>query len=124
MNGLPLEPGCKILFVGSEKGVTAGGAIGADGRYNLVYDRGPGLPVGDYKVQFSAPYLAPVAQTPKSYESYAEVKAEAKAAMAAVKSKKVDDDGPFPAKYGSTQTSKLTVKVVGGPNEANFDLVP
>lgn len=123
LNGVPVARGCKILFVGAEKGVTAGGIIGDDGHFDLVYERGAGLPVGEYMVQLSAPYEVPSAGTPKSYGSYTEVQEEAKAAMSALKGQKLADDGPFPAKYGSTQTSKLRANVVDGKNEVNFDLV-
>ncbi len=125
VKGVPLKSGCQILFMGAEKGTIAAGTIGADGRYTLVYERGPGLPIGDYKVQFSPPFTAPGSGSPEPYDRK-KVQEEAKAAMARNKdgTRKKVDDGPFPAKYSSTQTSKLKVTVVEGNNKADFDLVP
>ncbi len=112
--GQPIKEGCQILFT-SDKGYTASAVIEADGKYTLKYDGDPnGLPVGEYLVQLSAPFV------PDSTELVDPTK------MGQVSDKGIKKDGvmnsPFPVKYSSTGTSGLKFNVAKGENTADFDL--
>lgn len=112
----------------SEKGKTylATGAVKADGKYELAYADGKGLPTVTYMVQ-----IVPPAEEPASGKSAAAGKSAVvdpknipvgKDEVAKNTSGRKDVKLPFPAKYSSYNTSKLTFDVKAGSNTADFKL--
>ena len=112
MDGQPLRPGCQVLFM-SDKGHTAAGVIGEGGKYKLVYPHGD-VPAVEYRVQLTPPISAAVPSEDPL-----------KMAGNMTLSKKGGDsksDLPFPPRYTSTSTSKMSFTVKQGENKADFAL--
>lgn len=114
IDGAPLKSGCQVVFT-SDKGYTATGVIADGGKYTLNYPFGD-IPAVEYGVQLSAPVAAPAAASqPVDPTKMAET-------MKLSKKSAGGSDLPFPPKYASTTSSKMTFKVQGGENKADFAL--
>jgi len=108
----PVPAGCQVLFM-SEKGYTATGIVGEGGNYKLTYAQGD-VPAVEYQVQLTPPATAPVASVDPG-----------KMAANMKLSKKGPDgktDLPFPVRFTSTSSSKMSFTVKEGENKADFAL--
>ncbi len=121
--GKSVPTGSTVMFQ-SKEGETylALGAVKADGKYELAYEGGKELPAITYVVQ-----ITPPAGEAGADKSKAPDPKDPKTAMSGVDVKKLmagdkDAKTPFPKKYYSFSTSKLTFEVKGGPNTADFKL--
>lgn len=107
----PLQAGCQVLFM-SEKGYTATGTIGEGGNYTLTYPHGD-IPAVEYLVQLTAPTTT---ATPN-------VDPLKMAGNIKLSKKGVEGgDQPFPSRYSSTTSSKMSFTVKEGDNKADFAL--
>lgn len=97
----------------STAGYTASGVIGDAGDYTLSYAHG-GIPAVEYLVQLTAP-ISTSAQEADPSKMAGSMKLTKKA-------KGEGSDGPFPSRYGSTSTSKMSFTVKDGENKADFAL--
>lgn len=123
----PLEAECQILFVGVEKGYLASGVIGEEGTYTLTYAGGPGLPTGEYQVQFSAPVPAAIPTSSDTGPVDPQDMADRMKKPLIVNGKpaaSAEADMYFPSRYASTGSSGLKVKVEEGENVHDFELKP
>ncbi|MFH1918528.1 MAG: carboxypeptidase-like regulatory domain-containing protein [Planctomycetota bacterium] len=118
LDGQPLQQGCQVLFMAEKGGYTATGVVGDDGRYTLIYGGGKGLPVGDYKVQVSAPVAVDSSGADTTVDP-AKMASQMKLEPGA---HEPEDTGPVPLKYRSTDTSTLRFKVEANQNTADFKL--
>ena len=109
----PLESGCQVIFISTKEGYTASGVVDDAGAYKLIYNGGAGMPAVEYQVQLTAP----INTTPQDMNP-----SKMGANMTLGKKTKTEDAGPFPSKYGSTTTSKLSYTVKEGNNTADFPL--
>ena len=115
-NAQALPAGCTIVFVHEEKAIPASTAIAADGSYTLLMNGKPEIPVGTYKISVSPPAKdAAAAADPSNPEAY-------KAVMMGKKAAPGEQKGPFPQKYLSAETSKLTFTVKEGSNTYDLDM--
>jgi hypothetical protein len=112
VDGKPLVAGCQVLFM-SDKGYTATGTVGDGGTYKLTYPHGD-VPAVEYKVQLTAPATT---ATPNvdPLKMAGNIKLSKKGADG-------DKDGPFPSRYSSTSSSKMSFTVKQGENKADFAL--
>jgi len=115
LDGQPLQKGCQIIFMSATGGYTAAGVIEDAGAYKLIYSDSRGLPAVEYQVQFTAPISTPASSTPPDPTKMAET-------MKLGAKMKGADEGPFPTKYASVNTSKLFFVVKDGQNTADFAL--
>jgi hypothetical protein len=116
IDGQPLAKGCQVYFQADKGGYTAAGVVGDDGQYTVAYAGGSGLPTGDYRVQLSPPLVvdaAPATVDPTQMAGRMKI---------SPKMKSSEEDGPFPAKYRSMETSGMKFRVEANQNTANFDL--
>ena len=112
VDGKPLQKGCQVMFIAAA-GHTASGVIDEAGKYNLIYTDGD-VPAVEYQVQLTAPISVTTQDADPS-----------KMAQNMTLSKKsggASNEAPFPPKYGSTATSKMSFTVKEGPNTADFAL--
>ena len=119
-NAQALPAGCTIVFVHEEKAIPASTAIAADGSYTLLMNGKPEIPVGTYKISVSPPAKdAAAAADPSNPEAYKAVMMGKgpKGQGAAAEGKP-----PFPQKYQSAETSKLTFTVKEGSNTYDLDM--
>jgi hypothetical protein len=114
LDGQPLQKGCQIIFMSATGGYTAAGVIEDAGAYKLSYSDERGLPAVEYQIQFTAP-ISPPASAPSDPTKMAET-------MKLGTKMKGTDEGPFPTKYASVNTSKLFFTVKEGQNTADFAL--
>lgn len=121
-DGNPIPSGSTVMFQSKEGNTyVATGTVKEAGKYELVYEGEKRLPAVTYLVQISpppggAPSDKPVVVDPKDVKAFA-----------AADVKKMAEEGknakyPFPAKYHSTNTSKLTFDVKEGSSTADFKL--
>ena len=115
LDGQPLKSGCQVIFISTKGGHTAAGVVGGKGAYTLVYKDKKGLPAVEYQVQLTAPVVVASTQSVDPTKMAEKMKLSSK-------SQGEDGDSPFPLKYGSTTTSKLTHTVKAGPNTADLKL--
>ena len=122
-DGKTIPAGSTVMFQ-SKEGNTyiATGAVKEDGKYELVYEGGKSLPAITYLVQISPPpggASVPAGLIPAD--------PKASSTITPADMKKVTEDAknaklPFPAKYHSINTSKLTFDVKKDSNTADFSL--
>jgi len=117
LDGQPLQSGCQVIFMSTKGGFTAAGVVGKQGAYSLNYSDNSGLPAAEYEVQLTAPVVVAAADSGPTDPTKMAEKMKLNRKTTAT-----PGDGPFPAKYGSTSTSKLTYTVKAGPNTADFNL--
>lgn len=122
-DGNPVPPESTVMFqskVGTM--LVATGTIKEGGKYELAYNGEKDVPAVSYLVQISPPPQqgagpsTPVAADPKAAKAF--TAADVKKFAADAKNTKF----PFPAKYHSVNTSKLTFDVKDGSNTADFKL--
>jgi hypothetical protein len=108
----PLPSGCQVLFM-SDKGYTATGTVAEGGHYTLNYVHGD-MPAVEYLVQLTPPATS---ATPNvdPLKMAGNIKLSKKGKEGA-------DDLPFPQRYTSTSSSKMSYKVKEGENKADFAL--
>lgn len=114
-DGNPVPPGSTVMFQ-SKEGNTyiASGTVKEGGKYELVYQGEKSLPAITYVVQISPPL-------PSTEPVVLDATAVKVITPADVKQKTEEAKNakfPFPAKYHSINTSKLTFDVKGGSNTA------
>jgi hypothetical protein len=115
--GEPVPEGSAVLFQSVEAPTfVATGLVESEGKYQLKYAGKRQLP---YKVQVMPPQTA---QPQAPVDPDAEQLTPEAMVEAAEKAKAEGPPAPFPEKYFSIQTSKLTFAVEGGPNVADFEL--
>jgi hypothetical protein len=112
IDGKPLQAGCQVLFM-SDKGITATGTLDEQGNYKLVYAHGD-VPAVDYLVQLTAP-----AATAVPNQDPLKMAGNVKLSKKGSEGKR---DLPFPPRFSSTQSSKMSFTVKAGENKANFEL--
>ena len=112
IDGSPLKSGCQVVFV-SDKGYMASGPVGEGGTYKLSYPHG-GIPAVEYKVQLSAPAVSAPAQPVDPTKMAESLKLSKKSGGA--------NEAPFPPKYLSASSSKMSFTVKDGENKADFAL--
>ena len=112
VDGKPLQKGCQVMFIAAA-GHTASGVIDEAGKYNLIYTDGE-VPAVEYQVQLTAPISTATQNVDPA--------AMAQKMTLSKKSVGAANDAPFPSKYGSTSTSKMSFTVKQGPNTADFAL--
>jgi len=113
IDGKPLKSGCQVVFM-ADVGYTASGVVDETGKYELIYARGEGIPAVEYKVQLAAPVsIGPQEMDPSKMAEQMKLSKKGKTA---------DSDGPFPTKYASASSSKMTFTVKEGENKADFAL--
>lgn len=113
MDGKPLQSGCQVIFMSSQGGYTASGVIGEGGNYSLTYAHGE-IPAVEYLVQLTAPVSTTTQEQDPSKM--------AGAMKLSRKNTGESSDGPFPLRYGSIATSKMSFTVKSGENKADFAL--
>ncbi len=106
--GKPIPEGSQVYFQATD-GYAATGTVKAGGEYTLQYPKGDLLPAVAYKVQVTPPL--PATQAPMN-----------PADIGKSKIPKETDSSPFPAKYGSTASSKLEFTVKEGKNSIDIVL--
>lgn len=110
----PVPAGTQIVFQSKDgPNYNATAEIGADGKYNLLYNGKSDIPAVTYLVT-----VLPPAKTGAATQMSPDMMANpgqiaAPAAKAAL---------PFPARYGSAVDSRLEYTVKAGANTADFDL--
>lgn len=112
VDGKPLQAGCQILFM-SDKGITAAGTVDEQGGFKLAYAHGD-IPAVEYQVQ-----LAPPASTAVPNQDPLKMAGNMKLSKKGGEGK---SDLPFPPRFSSTQSSKMSFTVKEGENKANFAL--
>ena len=120
LNGAPVPQGCTVAFI-SDKGFTASGQVGADGKYELSVigtggAKSNSVPAATYAVSVTAPGTA--GQSEADYDAMME--AESAGDAGAVEDKPAD--GTIPAKYQSAGTSGLSFEVKEGSNTIDITL--
>ncbi|WP_437188049.1 carboxypeptidase-like regulatory domain-containing protein [Planctomicrobium sp. SH668] len=111
-----LPAGCQVLFISNKGGYTGAGKVDDQGKFSVLYPSGPGLPVGDYDIQLTAPVEISsgnaVSTDPTAMAKTLKLGPRPTGKPAT----------PFPSKYASTGTSGLKFTVKSGENTANFNL--
>jgi hypothetical protein len=112
VDGKPLQKGCQVVFIAAA-GHTASGVVDDSGKYTLIYSHGD-VPAVEYQVQLAAP-ISTATQDVDPAKMAQNMTLSKKSVGAA-------NEGPFPSKYGSTATSKMSFTIKEGPNTADFAL--
>tara|TARA_R110002111_G_scaffold191869_1_gene258145 strand:- start:37094 stop:37591 length:498 start_codon:yes stop_codon:yes gene_type:complete len=117
LDGQPLKEGCQVIFMSEKEGYTAAGIVQSDGTYTLLYNDPKGVPTGIYEVQLTAPIVPDSTEVTDPTKMAQNIKIGPKGNVSGLENK-----GPFPVKYGSTQSSGLKYEVKPDQNTADFKL--
>jgi hypothetical protein len=111
MDGTALSTPANVTFMNAKKGFTASGQTDASGKFSLITNESPDIPVGTYDIA-----VTPVENEEMTPEQAME--ASMNSEDGSIDSK----NDTIPAKYGSPGSSGLSFEVKEGENTAPVEL--